>query len=146
MKRKKFIKTCSIGCLGLTTIGPLMQGCTSAKMITSPIEGYHLIVPLSEFEIVKNETKSYYPYIIAQNPKLKYPIAIYRFNENDFSVMLMRCTHQGTELQAFGNKLQCPAHGSEFGNRGDVSNGPASESLRSFSFTLTEEHLKISLT
>jgi len=145
MKRNKFIKTCSLGCIGMTTIGSVMQGCSSSKMINSTLEGDELILALSEFELIKKEKKSFYPFIIIQNAQLKYPIAVYRFGDSDYSVMLMRCTHQGTELRAFGSKLQCPAHGSEFGNRGSVSNGPASETLRHFPFTLTPEQLIIKL-
>ena len=57
----------------------------------------------------------------------------------------MRCTHQGTELQVFGDKLQCPAHGSEFNNLGQVGNGPADTALRTFLVTITDRQLKISL-
>jgi Rieske Fe-S protein len=57
----------------------------------------------------------------------------------------MRCTHQGTELQVFGDKLQCPAHGSEFNNSGAVQNGPADIKLRTFPVTLDNHQLKISL-
>ncbi len=145
MERKQFIKTCSIGCLGMTALLPLMESCSGTKMITATIVGVHLIIPVSEFEITKKETKGYHPYVIVQNSKLKYPIAVYRFSASDYNALLMRCTHQGTELRAFGNKLQCPAHGSEFGNRGAVSNGPASTNLRAFPVSLENDQLKIAL-
>jgi Rieske Fe-S protein len=57
----------------------------------------------------------------------------------------MRCTHQGTELQVYGDKLQCPAHGSEFGNKGELKNGPAATHLRSFPISIDNDQLKISL-
>ncbi len=57
----------------------------------------------------------------------------------------MKCTHQGTELQVFGDKLQCPAHGSAFNYRGKVENGPANTSLRTFPVTIHNNELKISL-
>ncbi len=59
--------------------------------------------------------------------------------------LLMRCTHQGTELQVFGDKLQCPAHGSKFANNGDVTNGPASSGLRTFPIVIDNQQLKVSL-
>ena len=70
---------------------------------------------------------------------------VYRFDDNKYEALLMKCTHQGTELQAFGDKLQCPAHGSEFNKHGKVENGPASASLRTFPVTITDDQLQISL-
>ena len=57
----------------------------------------------------------------------------------------MQCTHQGAELQVFGDKLQCPAHGSEFTNKGIVQSGPAETKLRSFPVIIEANQLKISL-
>jgi Rieske Fe-S protein len=57
----------------------------------------------------------------------------------------MRCTHQGTELQVFGDRLQCPAHGSEFTNTGMVQNGPADDPLRTFPVRIEANTLKIDL-
>ena len=50
----------------------------------------------------------------------------------------MQCTHQGAELQASGDMLQCPAHGSEFNNKGTVTNGPADTDLRTFPVTVNQ--------
>lgn len=84
-------------------------------------------------------------YVVAQNEKLEYPICVYRFSESDFSAVLMRCTHQGTELQVFGDRLQCPAHGSEFNSTGAVQNGPADKNLRRFILAKENDMLKIDL-
>ncbi len=146
MERKEFIKTCSIGCLGFSAFGLLVQGCAASKVVNIPISDEGLLIPISEFELVKTDQKRYRSYLIVQNEKLQYPICVYRLTENDYRALLMRCTHQGTELQVFGDKLQCPAHGSEFGNKGNVTNGPASENLRTFPVKITNDQLKILLT
>jgi Rieske Fe-S protein len=57
----------------------------------------------------------------------------------------MKCTHQGTELQVFGDRLQCPAHGSEFTLDGNVKNGPADTALRTFPVIKENKTLKIDL-
>jgi Rieske Fe-S protein len=57
----------------------------------------------------------------------------------------MKCAHQGAELQASGDYLQCPAHGSEFNNRGYVTSGPASTNLRTFPITVNEKEIFIDL-
>ncbi|MGL5946635.1 MAG: ubiquinol-cytochrome c reductase iron-sulfur subunit, partial [Sediminibacterium sp.] len=89
--------------------------------------------------------KHYKKYVVVQNDILQYPICVYRINENEYTALWMQCTHQGAELQVFGDKLQCPAHGSEFTNSGTVQGGPADRKLRTFPVTIEANKLKISL-
>ena len=123
----------------------LLNSCSSTKITTANISGSNMIVPLKDFEIAKGGQKEFKKYIVVQNEKLQYPICVYRLDENNYQALWMRCTHQGTELQVFGDKLQCPAHGSEFTNTGTVQNGPAADPLRNFPVTISETMLKVSL-
>ena len=66
-------------------------------------------------------------------------------SEQEYSALWMKCTHQGTELHAFGDRLQCPAHGSEFTKNGAVQNGPAADPLRTFPVVVDSNVLKINL-
>ncbi len=145
MDRKKFIKTCGFACLGGVSVAAILQGCGPAKMVAAPIEGSDLVLPVSEFETLVKGEKQFRPYLVVQNEQLQYPICVYRFSDAQYTALLMRCAHQGTELQVFGNKLQCPAHGSEFSNSGEVLNGPADAPLRTFPVTVQNLQLKISL-
>jgi Rieske Fe-S protein len=145
MNRKEFLKTCGFGCLsGLTAI-TLLQSCSSSQVLTKEISGSDILVPITDFVIKNNGTIEYKKYIIIQNEQLKFPICIYRFDTNNYSALLMECTHQGAELQVFGDKLQCSAHGSEFNNKGSVESGPADRNLRNFPITIDNNTLKISL-
>jgi Rieske Fe-S protein len=123
----------------------LLEGCSGSKIITANIVDADMLVPLADFEIKKGNTKKFEKLLVLQNEKLQYPICVFRFDENKYEALLMKCTHQGTELQVFGDKLQCPAHGSEFNNYGKVQNGPANTSLRTFPVTIDNNQLKISL-
>ncbi len=152
MDRKDFIKTCGFACLGSIAIVSGLQGCSSSgflsgssELLNGKIVGDDLVVPVSDFEIKKGKARDFRRYVIVQNEILKYPVCVYRFSENDYTALWMRCTHQGTELQVFGNQLQCPAHGSEFTNRGTVQNGPAEMKLRTFPVRIENNQLKISL-
>ncbi|MFV8326946.1 ubiquinol-cytochrome c reductase iron-sulfur subunit [Flavobacterium sp. ZS1P14] len=145
MNRKEFLKTCGFGCLGGLTGASLLQSCGSSQVLAKDINGSDILVPLTDFEIKDNGTIQYKKYIIIQNEKLKYPICVYRFDANNYSALLMQCTHQGTELQVFGDKIQCSAHGSEFSNKGNVENGPADRNLRNFPIKIDNSTLKISL-
>lgn len=146
MNRKKFIKKCGYACIGGLFIPSILQSCSSLNLIqknrvSAEMEGTDLLVPISSFENGENKKL----YIIAHHPKLNYPICVYRFRETDYTALLMACTHQGAELQVFGEKLECPAHGSEFNSKGRVENGPAEEDLRSFPVRIEGQILKISL-
>ncbi len=123
----------------------LLEGCSSTKIATATIKGSDMIVPLADFIAKKGDQTSYKQYLVVQPEKLKYPICVFRLDENQYEALLMRCTHQGTELQVFGDRFQCPAHGSEFNNRGEVKQGPAATALRKFPVTVTNNQLQISL-
>lgn len=143
MDRRNFIKTSCINCIGGGMLLSVLESCRTTKILDADIEGSDMIVPLTDFEIKKR--KAFKKYIVVQNEILQYPICIYRFNESNYKALLMKCTHQGVELQVFGDKLQCPAHGSEFTNYGEVNNGPADDALRTFPVTINNNQLIISL-
>lgn len=141
MERKEFIKTCGFACLGGTLIGAILEGCGSSKIITANIDHSDMVVPASAFQ----DKGSFKKHVVVQNQALKYPICVYRFSETQYTALLMKCTHQGAELQVFGDRLECPAHGSQFSNTGLVKNGPADANLRTFPVTIKNDQLLISL-
>ena len=145
MDRKDFLKTCGFACVGGMGMAGLLQSCSSTKQLSGKIAGDDIVVPVSDFETRNGKNVYFKKYIVIQNEILQYPICVYRFNENEYTALWMRCTHQGTELQVFGDRLQCPAHGSEFDNRGGTQNGPADEKLRTFPVVIDKDQLKISL-
>ncbi|PTT16437.1 hypothetical protein DBR27_02525 [Flavobacterium sp. HMWF030] len=145
MDRKQFLKTCGFGCLATITGATLLQSCASSQILSKEIKDSDLLVPVSDFIIQKGTKTEFKKYIIIQNEILKTPICVYRFDANDYCAMFMLCTHQGAELQVFGDKLQCPAHGSEFSSRGVLENGPANKDLRKSPVTIENNTLKISL-
>ena len=102
----------------------------------------NLTVPVSTFQQDKD---SFRKYIVVSHPELKFPICVYRFSDTEYTALLMKCTHQGAELQVFGDRLECPAHGSQFSDTGQVKNGPADTNLRSFPVTVNNDQLFISL-
>jgi cytochrome b6-f complex iron-sulfur subunit len=66
-------------------------------------------------------------------------------NEDDYSALLLQCTHKGCELQPQGNFLICPCHGSEFTNKGVVQNPPAEQNLKTFKTSTDNENIYIYL-
>jgi Rieske Fe-S protein len=145
MNRKEFLKKCGFACLGLSAGAHLMQSCAGAKSLSAKISGDDLIVPLKDFELSRGGQLSHRKYLIVHHDLLQYPICVYRFSAKEFTALLMKCSHQGAELTAYGDKLVCAAHGSEFTNAGDVATGPADKSLRAFPVRISSQQLNISL-
>jgi nitrite reductase/ring-hydroxylating ferredoxin subunit len=142
MKREEFLKTCGFACLGGSLLAVLLEGCsTGGKIVNGAIEQADLVVPAAAFQHKDGWRK----YVVVQHEKLKYPVCVYRFSETEYTALLMRCPHQGAELQVFGSRLQCPAHGSEFDDKGVVKNGPADTNLRTFPVTEHNQQLYLSL-
>jgi len=142
MHRKQFIKSCSYACLGATALAALAAGCISPKQLEGSLEQSGLTVPLSSFV---NKDQSFKQYIVVHQEHLKYPICLYRFNEKEYVALWMRCSHQGAELQVFGDRLVCPAHDSAFDQKGIVQNGPADQNLRTFPVIIQNQQIKILL-
>ncbi len=145
MLRRDFILKGCMACIGGLSATTLLQSCGTTKHINANIIGSDIIVPLSNFEFIANNKTTYKKYLIIQNNSLQYPICVYRINEKKYTALWMRCTHQGAELVAYGDVLQCPAHGAEFNNNGIVTSQPATENLKTFAISIEINQLKISL-
>ena len=145
MNRRKFIKQSCISCITGMAISEVLQGCAGIKYAAGTIKNDDMIVPLSDFLDNKKKSGGFRKYVVVQDDIFQYPICVYRFSDTEYEAIWLQCSHQGAELQVFGVKLQCPAHGSDFSNRGMVQNGPADMPLRKFPVTIDGNSIKISL-
>ncbi len=141
MDRRKFIQAACSACLSATAISMIGTGCTATRYIPGKMEKDGLRIRKEDFR----QGSAYSSFIIVRNEALLFPICVFRLNENEYSALWMKCTHQGATLNASGDILQCPAHGSEFDNRGRVNNGPAAADLRSFPVSIIKDELFIDL-
>lgn len=144
MDRRKFAGTC-LACLSASLIVPVLNRCQAVHYATGTLDADRLSVSKAEFTYTKKDRALMRSYIIVSNDAIEFPIYLYRFAEGEYSALLMKCTHQGNELNASGDHLSCPAHGSEFTNRGLVTHGPADEPLRSFKVITDMDRILIDL-
>lgn len=145
MDRRTFIKHSCTACLSLTVLSTIGSSCSPTRYLSGTLGRDGLTIHKEDFAIKQKGGTAYSSFIIVRNDALKYPVCVYRFSDTEYAALWMRCTHQGTELQAAGDKLQCPAHGSEFNNRGAVTSGPASNPLRTFPVTVSNNEIFIDL-
>ena len=145
MDRRRFLKNSCSACLSATVLASMITSCTSTRYISGTLGKDGLVLDINEFVNKQKGNTGYHSFIVVRNDALQYPICVYRFDENNYSALWMSCTHQGAELQASGDRLQCPAHGSEFDNKGNVRTGPADRTLRNFPVTILNNQLFIDL-
>lgn len=145
MKRRDFIKNSCAACLSVSVVPLMLGGCTALINTAGTLVKDGLTLTPEDFIIKDKGNTAYRSFLIVRNDALKYPICVYRFNEKQYVALWMKCAHQGAELQASGDYLQCPAHGSEFNDKGQVTNGPASTNLRTFPVTVNDKEIFIDL-
>jgi Rieske Fe-S protein len=144
MERKTFIKNCGLACLSFLPMTSLLSSCVSSKSISVNIDKNNTVtLALSQFEIIKNGTSTFRNFLILHNDLLQYPICVYRISATNYSALLMRCSHQGAELTAYGDKLVCSAHGSEFDKIGQFQSAPADKALKSFPVIIGQTDIQI---
>ncbi len=143
--RREFIKKTCLLYAGLTTSALGLSGCQATHYATGTFSDTDLVLPASEFNYKKKDQQLKRSYIIIQNEKLEFPIYLYRFSDTKYSALWMKCAHQGAEVQASGDHLYCPSHGSEYDNSGTVTQGPAENNLRTFPVSVKGDTIMINL-
>jgi len=144
MERNDFIKVCAGSCLGLVGLSLLLQGC-APEFVQAIYAEKRITISKSDFVVQKKNKQVNKKYVLVKPEDSNFPIIIYRREENDYSALLLQCSHLGSELSVSGQILSCPAHGSEFDNRGNVIQGPAEMALKSYTVTSDNENVYIHL-
>ncbi|MES2654804.1 MAG: Rieske 2Fe-2S domain-containing protein [Bacteroidota bacterium] len=146
MDRKEFIKTCSLACFGATALASLLQSCaTNNYFAQTTVNKNQLVLKKSEFISIEKDKTVNRKYVLLKTEKYNFPICVYKTSEENYSALLMECSHKGCELQPHGDYLICPCHGSEFSNTGVVQNPPAEQNLQSFKITTDNDNIYIQL-
>lgn len=132
-------------CTAGVLLAPVLPGCRPTYYTRGTLEADGISVLRSEFFYEKKHELQARQYIIVENERLEYPIFLYRFPDDKYAALLMKCTHQGAALNASGDHLYCPSHGSEFTNKGVVVQGPAESNLREFNVSADDKRIFIDL-
>lgn len=137
MERRNFIKQCGtmgVACVGLSA---LLESCKTTVSVPNTATANKIQVKKLDFAQNK--------FVLVNNQRLEAPIYLYKHNENEYSAVLMLCTHNGCELNVAGENLACPCHGAEFSNVGKVLAPPADKDLRKYQITTDQENIYIQL-
>jgi len=143
MERRKFIKTCGYTTIGIPLLTGVLQSCTSFYYATSSRKENKLIVAESEF--LKDENSTERPFVLIKTKEDEFPICLYKIENGHYVASLLKCTHQGCELNIGGGIYSCPCHGSEFSTMGKVLEGPAETDLKTYKIETDDENIYIFL-
>lgn len=143
MKRKQFLHQCGAACAGGTLLAAWLQSCSTQKAFPVSYSNSQLIVPIASFYTERKGEKKWKRFVVISHDKTAFPILAFRNKETDFKAILLRCTHQGNELNVYGDIITCSAHGSEFGLSGEVLQGPAESKLQSLKVTANNLNIYI---
>ena len=137
--RRKFIKTCGVISAGALCGGTsiLLNSCAGVNYLSYKENENVLVVGKSNF-IKKN-------YGVLTHNKMTAPIYITKLENENYSAVLLKCTHKGCEVSPIGDILICPCHGSEFSKTGKVLQSPAETDLHKFSVTTDNENIYITV-
>ncbi len=130
-----------MACAGILLGASLLESCAGVKYAKGTLNDNGMLLDPKEFD----NSKGSHRYVVVRHDDLLFPICVYHIAENEYSALLMKCSHQGAELQVSGDQLTCPAHGSEFDKWGKVTQSPASAPLRTFPVSMVNGQLFIDL-
>jgi len=146
MNRKDFIRNAGYAFVGGTAAVVLLQNCATANYFAPHVVSNNQIaIKKLEFVHVENNKTTQRKYVLVKTSLYDFPVCIYKLSEQNYSALLLKCTHKGCELKPHGDFLSCPCHGSEFSNTGNVQNPPAEENLKTFQVKTDNENIYVQL-
>jgi cytochrome b6-f complex iron-sulfur subunit len=143
--RRYFLKNTTgvvAACVAGSALASFLESCTSIKFVSAVEKDGKLTVSKAEF--------AGQSFVVVKNPALAFPVYLSKSTPTgtgteNYSALLMRCTHKQCEVKPAGNVLYCPCHGSEFSAAGKVLKDPASTDLEKFPVSQDETNIYIHL-
>lgn len=132
--RREFVRELAVLAGGSAAL-MWLASCKSHTYVQGTVAGNRIIVSKADF--------SENTFVVVKSEKYPAPIYLRRLNENQYTALLMECTHKQCEVRAYKNVLQCPCHGSEFSYTGEVLEPPATEPLKRFTVTTDDQNIII---
>lgn len=139
MERKDFIRKFAVGGSILLAAPTFLASCSDGndEIINNPPGSNDVTIDLTKSEFDALKTVGGFAY--SGN------LIIIRSSDTQYTVLSKICTHQGCTVSynASSNQLPCPCHGSLYNISGGVINGPATQSLKSYTTNIEGNNLVI---
>ena len=122
-----------------TGVPLLLSGCVGLATVRAQVDQ-------NKIKLNKKETQALNApngILIVKAPQLPGPIILRNLAEVGIVAVSSICTHRGCEVRAMPHSLQCPCHGSEYDELGEVLEGPATRPLKRYEIIETPDLLII---
>ncbi len=139
MDRRSFVKQSCTVCLavGAGMAISSLSSCATLPVYKTAIANNKISVPVSLF--------AQSDFQIIQPKDLYYNIGLRKESNNTYTALLLRCTHADNQLTPTGNGFKCTLHGSAFNKEGQVTQGPAEQSLKKYLTEIISDNIIIHL-
>lgn len=137
MTRKEFLAQVGVGASAL-----LIPACFGSLTSCSPSSGNFPAAPTNVDFTVEVSTG---PLAVKGGYLLNNGVIVAHTTTGTYLAVSSACTHQGSTIQYIGsgNYFYCPNHGANFNSAGQVTRGPAGQSLSQYKTTLTGTSLRV---
>jgi len=138
--RREFLADTCKFCMVAVSAGSILtlfDGCGTEKAVTATRtdNGHEVKIPLSSFDKAVR--------VVVNVPGSEKQILAVKKADGSYLALKLSCTHKGVALNTESRQLSCPAHGSTFDFDGNVTHGPATRPLKSFSAVVSGTDLLI---
>ena len=137
--RRDFLKT--FGAAIVTAVGAplLFDGCAGLATVRARVDGNSIKLDKTEIQSLNAPNGI----LLVKAPELSGPIILRNLPEVGIVAVSAICSHRGCEVRAMPHSLQCPCHGSEYDELGEVLEGPATRPLKRYEVIETPDLLII---
>jgi cytochrome b6-f complex iron-sulfur subunit len=135
MERREFLKSTAAFCT-VISLGSL-AGCTTYRAVSSEFENGKLKIKKLDF-LQDN-------WVVVKSERTNAPILLSKNTKEEYSAVLMLCTHKQCEVKPTGTVLTCQCHGSEFSFAGKVLSEPADKDLVLYETSTDENYIYITI-
>ena len=136
MNREDFRKRCMAVAAGIASLD-VVYGCASLPFVPFTVENEALVIRKADFGPES--------FVLLRVVHLPAPVFVNRRASDDYTAVLLKCTHRGCEVQPAGGRLECPCHGSRYTRAGQVIRGPAPENLQAFQVHDSDQYVHIEI-
>ncbi len=132
--RRAFLR--NMGAMAFLAIGGgAFSACSAPRHVPHRTSGDRLIVDKSAF----GEDRM----VLIDPPQLEAPVLLRKEEKEEYTAVLLLCTHKACTVDPAGSVLRCPCHGSQFSQHGKVLSGPAEDPLKTYRTEQTENEVRI---
>jgi Rieske Fe-S protein len=136
LPRREFLGVCA----SVATL-PVLAACASLRVRPVPVANGRVELPLNQYPELSESGNAFQILPTGE----EHPLIVLVQSNGSHTVLSSECTHRGCTVEAQGERIVCPCHGSTYDRAGQVLRGPAQRALRRYPAEVKDGVLTIQL-